>query len=76
MLAARYDLPGGAGSDAHEPDGIGAAYLEMPDFEGPQISSPRCATLPWSATTGRTQSATPAASPERLISVNLATGAS
>ncbi len=35
MLAARYDLPGGAGSDAHDPDGIGAAYLEMPDFDGP-----------------------------------------
>jgi predicted metal-dependent phosphoesterase TrpH len=34
-LAARYDLPGGAGSDAHDPDGIGAAYLEMPDFDGP-----------------------------------------
>jgi predicted metal-dependent phosphoesterase TrpH len=33
-LAARYDLPGGAGSDAHDPDGIGAAYLEMPDFDG------------------------------------------
>ena len=35
LLAARYDLPGGAGSDAHDPDGIGAAYLEMPDFDGP-----------------------------------------
>jgi predicted metal-dependent phosphoesterase TrpH len=34
-LAARFDLPGGAGSDAHDPDGIGAAYLEMPDFDGP-----------------------------------------
>jgi len=34
-LAARYGLPGGAGSDAHDPDGIGAAYLEMPDFDGP-----------------------------------------
>ncbi len=34
-LAARYDLPGGAGSDAHDPEGIGAAYLEMPDFDGP-----------------------------------------
>ncbi len=36
QLAARYGLPGGAGSDAHDPDGIGAAYLEMPDFDGPQ----------------------------------------
>jgi predicted metal-dependent phosphoesterase TrpH len=35
-LAARHGLPGGAGSDAHDPDGIGAAYLEMPDFDGPQ----------------------------------------
>jgi predicted metal-dependent phosphoesterase TrpH len=35
-LAADYDLPGGAGSDAHDPEGIGAAYLEMPDFDGPQ----------------------------------------
>ncbi len=34
-LAARYDLPGGAGSDAHDPEGVGAAYLEMPDFDGP-----------------------------------------
>jgi hypothetical protein len=34
-LAARYGLPGGAGSDAHDPEGIGAAYLEMPDFDGP-----------------------------------------
>jgi len=35
-LAARYGLPGGAGSDAHDPGGIGAAYLEMPDFDGPR----------------------------------------
>jgi predicted metal-dependent phosphoesterase TrpH len=34
-LAERYDRPGGAGSDAHDPEGIGAAYLEMPDFDGP-----------------------------------------
>jgi predicted metal-dependent phosphoesterase TrpH len=34
-LAAEYSLPGGAGSDAHDPDGIGAAYLDMPDFDGP-----------------------------------------
>jgi predicted metal-dependent phosphoesterase TrpH len=36
QLAARFGLPGGAGSDAHDPDGVGAAYLEMPDFDGPQ----------------------------------------
>jgi len=35
-LAARYGIPGGSGSDAHDPDGIGAAYLEMPDFDGPR----------------------------------------
>jgi len=34
-LAQRYDLPGGAGSDAHDPDAIGAAFVEMPDFDGP-----------------------------------------
>jgi predicted metal-dependent phosphoesterase TrpH len=34
--ARRLGLPGGAGSDAHDPDGIGAAYAEMPDFDGPQ----------------------------------------
>jgi predicted metal-dependent phosphoesterase TrpH len=33
--AARAGLPGGVGSDAHDPAGIGAAYLEMPDFDGP-----------------------------------------
>ncbi|MEP7026049.1 MAG: PHP domain-containing protein [Actinomycetota bacterium] len=35
MLAARFGLPGGAGSDAHDPAGVGAAYLELPDFDGP-----------------------------------------
>lgn len=34
--AARYGLPGAAGSDAHDPEGVGAAYLEMPDFDGPK----------------------------------------
>ena len=34
-LAKRFGVPGGAGSDAHDPAGIGAAYLEMPDFDGP-----------------------------------------
>ena len=31
-FAREYDLPGVAGSDAHVPDALGAAYLEMPDF--------------------------------------------
>jgi predicted metal-dependent phosphoesterase TrpH len=34
-FAAEWDLPGGAGSDAHVPDALGAAYVEMPDFDGP-----------------------------------------
>jgi predicted metal-dependent phosphoesterase TrpH len=34
-LAARFGLPGAAGSDAHDPAGIGAAYAETPDFDGP-----------------------------------------
>jgi predicted metal-dependent phosphoesterase TrpH len=34
-LAGSYGLPGAAGSDAHDPAGIGAAYLQMPDFDGP-----------------------------------------
>jgi predicted metal-dependent phosphoesterase TrpH len=34
-FAARYGLPSGAGSDAHVPEAIGAAYVEMPDFDGP-----------------------------------------
>jgi len=34
-VARRFDVPGGAGSDAHDAPGVGAAYLEMPDFDGP-----------------------------------------
>ena len=34
-LATAHALPGAAGSDAHDPAGVGAAYLEMPDFDGP-----------------------------------------
>jgi predicted metal-dependent phosphoesterase TrpH len=34
-LAARHSLPASAGSDAHDGPGIGAAYVEMPSFEGP-----------------------------------------
>ena len=33
--AEAHGLPGGAGSDAHVPEAIGAAYVEMPDFDGP-----------------------------------------
>ncbi len=35
-FAASHDLAAGAGSDAHVPGGIGSAYVEMPDFDGPQ----------------------------------------
>jgi predicted metal-dependent phosphoesterase TrpH len=35
-LAEETGLPGGAGSDAHDPAAIGAAYVEMPDFDGPR----------------------------------------
>ncbi|HZE33529.1 MAG TPA: PHP domain-containing protein [Actinoallomurus sp.] len=34
-FAAEHGLPVAAGSDAHDPQGIGAAYVEMPDFDGP-----------------------------------------
>ena len=34
-FAEQHGLLGGAGSDAHVPDALGAAYVEMPDFDGP-----------------------------------------
>ena len=34
-FARDHDLAAGAGSDAHVPDALGAAYVEMPDFDGP-----------------------------------------
>jgi predicted metal-dependent phosphoesterase TrpH len=34
-LASRHGLPVTAGSDAHDVAGLGAAYVEMPDFDGP-----------------------------------------
>lgn len=34
-LARRHGLPGTAGSDAHDASGVGAAFVEMPDFDGP-----------------------------------------
>jgi predicted metal-dependent phosphoesterase TrpH len=33
--AAHHGLAAGAGSDAHVPDALGSAYVEMPDFDGP-----------------------------------------
>jgi len=34
-FAATHGLAAGAGSDAHVPLALGAAYVEMPDFDGP-----------------------------------------
>jgi predicted metal-dependent phosphoesterase TrpH len=34
-FAAAHGLAAGAGSDAHVASAIGAAYVEMPDFDGP-----------------------------------------
>jgi hypothetical protein len=34
-FAADRGLAAGAGSDAHVPEALGAAYVEMPDFDGP-----------------------------------------
>jgi predicted metal-dependent phosphoesterase TrpH len=47
LLAARFGLPGAAGSDAHDPQGIGAAYVDMPDFDGPAgfLAALRLATV-------------------------------
>jgi predicted metal-dependent phosphoesterase TrpH len=33
--AAAHGLAAGAGSDAHVPDALGAAYVDLPDFTGP-----------------------------------------
>lgn len=35
-FASERGLLAGAGSDAHVPDALGAAYVEMPDFDGPR----------------------------------------
>jgi hypothetical protein len=35
-LASQYGLPGSAGSDAHTIREIGRAYVEMPEFNGPE----------------------------------------
>ena len=35
-LAARWGLPGSAGSDAHAPSEVGRAYVDMPAFDGPK----------------------------------------
>jgi len=35
-FASEHGLAAGAGSDAHVPLALGAAYVEMPDFDGPE----------------------------------------
>ena len=34
VFAQKYGIPGSAGSDAHTPNEIGKAYVEMPEFNG------------------------------------------
>ncbi len=34
-FATKFGIVAGAGSDGHVPDALGAAYVEMPDFDGP-----------------------------------------
>lgn len=36
QYAQQHGLLAGAGSDAHVPNALGAAYVEMPDFDGPR----------------------------------------
>jgi predicted metal-dependent phosphoesterase TrpH len=35
QVAQEFQLVPGVGSDAHDPEGVGAAYIEVPDFDGP-----------------------------------------
>lgn len=35
-FASEHDLAAGAGSDAHVPLALGSAFIDMPDFDGPQ----------------------------------------
>ena len=35
-FGTEHDLALGSGSDAHVPDALGSAYVEMPDFDGPR----------------------------------------
>ena len=34
LFAEKYGIPGSAGSDAHTPQEVGNAYVEMPEFSG------------------------------------------
>ena len=34
-VAAEFGIPAAAGSDAHDAEGVGAAYLDLPDSDGP-----------------------------------------
>ena len=35
-FAAKYRIPGGAGSDSHVPQGLGSVRIRMRDFDGPE----------------------------------------
>ena len=35
-FAAKYQIVGGAGSDAHVPQGLGSVRIRMRDFDGPE----------------------------------------
>ena len=35
-FAAKYRIPGGAGSDSHVAQGLGSVRVRMPDFDGPE----------------------------------------
>ena len=51
-FAAEHGFPAAPGSDAHVPEAIGAAYVEMPDFDGPGFVPRRAGRRPgWWATT-------------------------
>jgi predicted metal-dependent phosphoesterase TrpH len=67
-FAKQFDIAPGVGSDAHDPEGIGAAYIEVPDFDGPHdmLRSLRQGRVvgeyrPHAARYSRRQSAAPAA---------------
>ena len=67
-FAQQFDIAPGVGSDAHDPEGIGAAFMEVPDFDGPHdlLASLRQGRVvgeyrPHAARYSRRQSAEPAA---------------
>ncbi len=75
-------MPGGAGSDAHDAPGVGASYVEVPDFDGPagflaaladarvagefRDHAPRYPRRPPAGTDGRRDLTGPGHSPSRV----------